>query len=79
LLRGCAAAVSLPSGLAENAIYKAHLGPAQGEKGLSEDEALQKARKMKADDLGINTAGCVVLNVWTLYTPACELDSLLTI
>ena len=35
---------------------QAHLGPAQGEKGLSEDEALQKARKMKADDLGINKA-----------------------
>jgi hypothetical protein len=36
---------------------QAHLGSAQGEKGLSEDEALQKARKMKADDLGINTTG----------------------
>jgi len=35
---------------------QAHLGPAQGEKGLSEAEALQKARKMKADDLGINKA-----------------------
>ena len=30
---------------------QAHLGPAQGEKGLSEDEALAKARKMKADDI----------------------------
>jgi len=36
---------------------QAHLGSAQGEKGLSEDEALQKARKMKAEDLGINKAG----------------------
>jgi len=33
-----------------------HLGPAEGEKGLNEDEALAKARKMKADDLGINKA-----------------------
>jgi hypothetical protein len=32
-----------------------HLGPAQGKNGLSEDEALAKARKMKAEDLGINT------------------------
>jgi hypothetical protein len=30
-----------------------HLGPAQGEKGLNEDEALQKARKLKAEDLGL--------------------------
>jgi len=30
-----------------------HLGPADGKKGLSEDEALQKARKMKAEDLGL--------------------------
>jgi len=36
---------------------QAHLGPAEGKKGLSEDEALAKARKMKADDLGINTTG----------------------
>lgn len=30
-----------------------HFGPAEGKRGLSEDEALQKARKMKAEDLGI--------------------------
>jgi len=36
---------------------QAHLGPAEGKKGLSEDEALAKARKMKADDLGINMPG----------------------
>jgi hypothetical protein len=35
---------------------QAHLGPAESKNGLSKDEALQKARKMKADDLGINTA-----------------------
>jgi len=29
-----------------------HLGPADGKRGLSEDEALAKARKMKAVDLG---------------------------
>jgi hypothetical protein len=34
-----------------------HLGPVEGERGLSEDDALAKARKMKAEDLGINTAG----------------------
>jgi len=33
-----------------------HLGPAEGNRSLSEDEALQKARKIKADDLGINKA-----------------------
>jgi len=32
---------------------QAHLGPAQGEKGLSEDEALTKARRAKAEDLGL--------------------------
>jgi hypothetical protein len=31
---------------------QAHLGPAKGKKGLSEDEALVKARKMKAEDPG---------------------------
>ena len=36
---------------------QAHLRPAEGKKGLSEDEALQKARRMKAEDLGINTTG----------------------
>jgi hypothetical protein len=36
---------------------QAHLGPAEGKRPLSEDEALTKARKMKAEDLGINTAG----------------------
>lgn len=30
-----------------------HLGPAEGNRSLSEDEALQKARKMKAEDLGL--------------------------
>jgi hypothetical protein len=30
-----------------------HLGPADGKRGLSEYESLQKARKMKAGDLGI--------------------------
>jgi len=30
-----------------------HLGPAQGEKGLSEDAALAKARRAKAEDLGL--------------------------
>jgi len=30
-----------------------HLGTAQGENGLSEDEALQRARKMKAAALGV--------------------------
>ena len=35
---------------------QAHIGPADGKRGLSEDEALQKAQKMKADDLGINKA-----------------------
>ena len=30
-----------------------HLGPAQGKRGLSEDEALQKARRAKAKDLGL--------------------------
>ena len=30
-----------------------HIGPAQGEKGLSEDEALAKARRAKAEDLGL--------------------------
>lgn len=33
-----------------------HLGPAEGKRPLFEDEALAKARKMKADDLGINKA-----------------------
>jgi len=32
---------------------QAHLGPADGKKGLSEDEALAKARCAKADDLGL--------------------------
>ena len=36
---------------------QAHLSLAQGENSLSEYEALQKARKMKAYDIGINTAG----------------------
>jgi hypothetical protein len=36
---------------------QAHLSPAQGENSLSEYEALKKARKMKAYDIGINTAG----------------------
>lgn len=35
---------------------QAHLGPTEGKMGLSEDEALAKARKIKAKDLGINTA-----------------------
>jgi hypothetical protein len=30
-----------------------HLGPAEGKRPLSEDEALQKARKMKAEDLRV--------------------------
>ncbi len=34
---------------------QAHLGPADGKRGLSEAEALAKARKMKAEDLGIGT------------------------
>ncbi len=34
---------------------QAHLGPAQGKRGLSEDEALAKAREMKAEDLRMNT------------------------
>ena len=32
---------------------QAHLGPADGKKGLSEDEALAKARRAKAEDLGL--------------------------
>jgi len=32
---------------------QAHLGPADGKKGLSEDEALAKARCAKAEDLGL--------------------------
>ena len=36
---------------------QAHLGPADGlKRGLSEDEALAMARKMKAEDLEINMA-----------------------
>jgi hypothetical protein len=35
---------------------QAHLVPAGSKKGLPEDEALKKARKMKAEDLGINKA-----------------------
>lgn len=34
-----------------------HLRPAQGRKSLNENEALTKARIMKAEDLGINMAG----------------------
>jgi len=30
-----------------------HLGPAEGKRGLSEDEALAKARRAKAEDLGL--------------------------
>ena len=32
---------------------QAHLGPADGKMGLSEDEALAKARRAKAEDLGL--------------------------
>jgi hypothetical protein len=32
---------------------QAHLGPADGKKGISEDEALAKARRAKAEDLGL--------------------------
>jgi hypothetical protein len=32
-----------------------HLGPAEGKNGLSEAEALAKARRAKTEDLGINT------------------------
>jgi len=32
---------------------QAHLGPAEGKKGLSEDEARAKARRAKAEDLGL--------------------------
>ena len=32
---------------------QAHLGPADDKKGLSEDEALAKARRAKAEDLGL--------------------------
>ena len=32
---------------------QAHLGPAQGEKGLNEEEALAKARRAKAEDIRI--------------------------
>ena len=32
-----------------------HLGPAQGKRALSEEEALAKAREMKAEDLRMNT------------------------
>jgi len=31
---------------------QAHLGPAEGKRALTEEEALAKARKMKAEDLG---------------------------
>ena len=34
-----------------------HLGPVEGKKALSQDEALAKARRAKAEDLKINTAG----------------------
>jgi hypothetical protein len=36
---------------------QAHLSLAQDENSLSEYEALQKARKMKAYDIGVNMAG----------------------
>jgi len=32
---------------------QAHIGPADGKMGLSEDEALTKARRAKAEDLGL--------------------------
>jgi hypothetical protein len=32
---------------------QAHIGPADGKMGLSEDEALAKARRAKAEDLGL--------------------------
>lgn len=36
---------------------QAHLGPTQGKRGLSEDEALIKARRIKAEDLRIEGIG----------------------
>jgi hypothetical protein len=35
----------------EGKLRQVHLGPAEGKRGLSKDEALAKARKMKARDL----------------------------
>jgi len=38
---------------ADGRIKQVHLGRAEGKKALSQDEALQKARRAKAEDLGI--------------------------
>jgi hypothetical protein len=41
----------------DSKIKQVHLGRAEGKKALSQDEALAKARRAKAEDLKINTAG----------------------
>jgi hypothetical protein len=40
-------------------IKQVHLGPAEGKNGLSEGEALAKARKLKAEDLGLSSTSYI--------------------